>query len=112
VQPTRTEIWITGILAALLTIGQAVFVAVAAFVIVAISLGWRSDLPVNTTAVLLCFIIGAGAYFPVVVLVGSFSQDTISKSEGDTWARRFVRFGPVALFVFWCRHIRPKARTG
>jgi hypothetical protein len=79
VEPTRTEAWITGILAALLAIGQAVFVAGVTIAVVAISLGWRGDLPVNTTAVLLCFIIGAGAYFPVVALVGSFGEGVITK---------------------------------
>jgi hypothetical protein len=109
---TRFDVWIAGILAALFAVAQAAVVVGMAVGFIAVLLGWRGDLPMNATAAMLCVIIAAGAYFPLIAYIGSLGEGAVNKSEGDRWARRFLRFGPVALFVFWWRCVRPRVRTG
>jgi hypothetical protein len=111
-QPSRAEIWIIGTLAAMLAVGQTVFIAAVVFGIVGSLFGWRGHIPVNATALFLCFIIGIGVYFPLLVLIGSLGESAVNKAEGEAWGRRFLHIGPVALFMFWWRYVRPQTKTG
>ena len=107
----HAEVWVLGIVTAVAAGLQLAFGAGLLLLGLALHMGWRGDLPFNFDAAMLCLIIGVGLYVPLVAIVASLGEGNVPERETKRWSGRFWRFGPVALFVFWWRYIRPQAQT-
>jgi len=105
------ELYVLGAIAGVAAGAQLMLLVALLSLLLVTTIGMSPPISVNFVTGLLVVIVGIGLYAPLVAVIAGLGEAKVSRAEGLRWGRRFISVGPVALFVFWWRYLRPKSKT-